>query len=104
MATTHIPPEQVLLNNIIRHISVAFDVELIENELRIELDEEKLLCIATNIVNSLPEVIKDYTGKENKVNVSKVHIRIGDYNLKANWETEIKTVVNQIGFKRKSND
>jgi hypothetical protein len=97
--------EEIALNLIIRHISIAYSVEFMDSVLRIEVGEDKLLELAKKIVESLPPAIKNYTGSQQKVEVDRLHIKIGEYNLKAKWieKKEQHTVVTERGFKKENN-
>jgi hypothetical protein len=96
MAKISMTKEEEFLNYIIKHISIAFDVSTLGTELRLSLDENKLLDVASRIAS---EAI-DFTGK----GIDKVHIRIGDYDLKAKMKTETRHTNHKIGFVKEDNE
>jgi len=103
MTSAYIVPEQVILNDIIKHIEITFLPEIMGSELRMSIDEDKLLEIATQIVKVLPATISDYTDKpKRKIPVDSVWIKIGSHDIKASWETgiETKNIVHELGFKK----
>jgi hypothetical protein len=99
--TTAISSEKVVLNQILRDIEIHFDFYMYENELRVSIDESKLINSISNITKIYRDAFKIYTGTEHsKTNIDKIIIAIDDYVIEAKEENIIISQSVSNGFKK----
>ena len=106
--TTYMPPEQVALNEVTRHVSISYEVMEMLNVLTIVIDEEKLVKEISKMIPTLKEIYKDL--KYHPVQVTErqhvdnfeledIKIIIGDKTIKAHQTYEAMTYQEKRGFK-----
>lgn len=101
MSKIYISPEQVALQVVTRKLHITFEPYELQNIMYIELSEDALLQVANKVVGEYNVAFKEHTGRPGNLNnVSKVVIKIGDYELKAEEEFEAKTIYKSNGFKK----
>jgi hypothetical protein len=99
--TTAISSEKIVLNQILRNIEIHFDFYMYENELRVSIDESKLINSISNITEMYRDAFKGYIGTEHrKINIDKIIIAIGNYVIEAKEEKFITNQIVSNGFKK----
>lgn len=99
--TTAISTEKVVLSQILKYIDINFNLYINENELRVSIDEDKLISSIHSIAKHYTDAFRDYTGSDARIgNIDKIIINIGDYTIEA---LEERTIIHQSvsnGFKK----
>lgn len=101
MATTAIDTSTIILNHLLRHISIETSLQFNEKQLCVEFDEEKILNALSTIASEYSKYYKEYTGEIMKsIDIDKIVVHIGEYKFSGVPVYEKQTVNSFIGYKK----
>lgn len=92
--------ESIVLNMLLKRLEVSYEVQSLENILKVAIDIDKLLAVLGNVAKEYNTLYTGYTGDKSvpPMAIDRIDIHIGDYNITAREEYVTETSVVSKGW------